>query len=69
MIAVRRASLFQIDPARPHAFLGADRRGVLNARGSVIEVDDEIDLLVAEATLVRNAGDRKFADIRSGVHA
>ena len=69
VIAVQRASLFQIDPARPHAFLGADRRGVLNARGSVVDVDDEIDLLVAEAMLSLDQGDRKFADLRSGVHA
>ncbi|MCP4069560.1 MAG: NTP transferase domain-containing protein [Phycisphaeraceae bacterium] len=53
VIAVRRESLFQIDPARPHAFLGTDRRGVLNELGTVIDVDDEIDLLVAEAILER----------------
>ncbi|MCP4940072.1 MAG: hypothetical protein GY921_12855, partial [Phycisphaeraceae bacterium] len=38
---------------RPHAFLGTDRRGVLNELGTVIDVDDEIDLLVAEAILER----------------
>ena len=69
VIVVRRSSLFQVDPARPHAFLGVDRRGVINARGAVIDVDDEIDLLVAEALLQRLQGDRRFADVRSGVHA
>jgi CMP-N-acetylneuraminic acid synthetase len=53
VIAVRRDSLFQVDPEHPHAFLGRDRRGVLNEAGAVIDVDDEIDLLVAEAILER----------------
>ncbi len=69
VIAVKRESLFQIDPARPHAFLGLDRRGVLNPRGSVIDVDDEIDLLVAEAILQRSQSDHGVAEARSGVHA
>ena len=53
VIAVRRESLFRVDPAQPHAFLGTDRRGVRNEIGAVIDVDDEIDLLVAEAILER----------------
>ncbi len=51
VIAVTRESLFTIDPARPHAFLGADRRAVLTAPGEVIDIDGPADLLVAEATL------------------
>lgn len=35
----------------PHAFLGLDRRGIINPPGSVIDIDTEIDRLVAEATL------------------
>ncbi len=53
VIAVTRSSLFRVDPQRPHAFLGEDRRGIENEAGAVIDVDDEIDLLVAEAILAR----------------
>ena len=55
VLAVTRESLFRVDPSDPHAFLGDDRRGIRNPAGSVIDVDDEIDLLVAEAILARNA--------------
>lgn len=37
----------------PHAFFGKDRRGVVNAEGSVVDIDAEIDVLVAEAMLSR----------------
>ena len=66
VIAVRRESLFQVDPERPHAFLGRDRRGVLNEMGTVIDVDDEIDLLVAEAILERRRR-AHVASVHSGV--
>ena len=49
VIAVTRESLFQVDAQDPHAFLGKDRRGIRNARGAVVDVDEEIDLRVAEA--------------------
>lgn len=55
VIAVTRESLFRVDPERPHAFLGDDRRGIENEAGAVVDVDDEIDLLVAEAILARRA--------------
>lgn len=55
VIAVTRASLFTVEPGKPHAFLGEDRRGVINPEGSVVDVDDEIDLLVAEAMIARHA--------------
>ncbi len=55
VIAVTRTSLFRVDPERPHAFLGDDRRGIENPPGAVVDVDDEIDLLVAEAILARRA--------------
>jgi N-acylneuraminate cytidylyltransferase len=51
VIAVRRASLFQVDLAQPHAFLGEDRRGIRTERGDVVDVDDAIDHRVAEAML------------------
>lgn len=53
VIAVTRRSLFRVEPGRPHAFLGDDRRGIRNAIGEVVDVDDEIDLAVAEAILAR----------------
>ncbi|MEM9082989.1 MAG: acylneuraminate cytidylyltransferase family protein [Planctomycetota bacterium] len=37
----------------PHAFFGLDRRGVLTGEGEVIDIDSEIDLLVADAILSR----------------
>ena len=44
------------DPKRydhPHAFLGNDRRGIISPPSSVLDVDNEIDLAVAEALLER----------------
>lgn len=35
----------------PHAFLGADRRGVVNPNGAVIDIDSPIDLIVADTIL------------------
>jgi N-acylneuraminate cytidylyltransferase len=55
VIAVTRRSLFRVEPGRPHAFLGDDRRGIENEAGAVVDVDDEIDLLVAEAILARRS--------------
>ena len=49
VIAVTRESLNHVDPEHPHAFLGNDRRGIENPRGAVIDVDDAVDLKVAEA--------------------
>ncbi len=55
VIAVTRAGLMSAasDPAHPHAFLGADRRGVETAPGEVIDVDTPHDLVIAEALLDR----------------
>ena len=53
VIAVTRRSLFTIDPAEPHAFLGRDRRGIITQPGEVIDVDSEIDARVAEAILAQ----------------
>lgn len=55
VIAVRRESLFTIDPENPHAFLGLDRRGIETAQGSagaVIDIDDATDFARAESILL-----------------
>jgi N-acylneuraminate cytidylyltransferase len=51
VIAVRRESLFNVVEGHPHAFLGTDRRGIISPPGSVVDVDNTIDLAVAEAML------------------
>ena len=50
-LAVTRSSLFTVDPAEPHAFLGADRRAIIHDPGGVVDVDDELDLAYARALL------------------
>lgn len=60
VIAVRRESLFDVDPEQPHSFLGCDRRGIENPCGAVIDVDTEADFVLAESILSRagqNRGD------------
>ena len=51
VIAVTRKSLFTVDPAKPHAFFGEDRRAIVNEPNEVIDGDSRLDLLVAEAVL------------------
>lgn len=54
VIAVTRAALFGRvagSTPGPHAFLGVDRRGVINPMGSVVDIDSPIDLVVADAVL------------------
>ncbi len=53
VIAVRASGLQQAISDEPHSFLGADRRGIETPPGSVIDVDDAIDLAVAEAALTQ----------------
>ena len=53
VIAVKAACVRNADDSEPHAFLGTDRRGIENPSGSVIDVDDAIDLAVAEAALTQ----------------
>jgi N-acylneuraminate cytidylyltransferase len=57
VIAVRRTSLFTVDESQPHAFLGADRRGIETAPDAVIDIDDVTDLHRAEARLAVTAGE------------
>jgi CMP-N-acetylneuraminic acid synthetase len=51
VIAVRRASLFDVREGEPHAFFGRDRRGIETREGDVVDVDSALDLAVAEAIL------------------
>lgn len=51
VLAVTRANLFNVDPTHPHNFLGTDRRAIVTAEDDVIDVDSELDLLLAEAVL------------------
>jgi CMP-N-acetylneuraminic acid synthetase len=50
VIAVTKESLFAADGNdNPHAFFGAERRGIVNGHGDVIDIDSLFDLSVAEA--------------------
>ena len=53
VVAVSRASMLRgkADPADPHAFFGADRRGVRTGPGETVEIDEQRDLYWAEAVL------------------
>ncbi len=53
VIAVNAADVRNADDSDPHGFLGTDRRGIETPPGSVIDVDDAIDLAVAEAMLTQ----------------
>jgi N-acylneuraminate cytidylyltransferase len=58
VIAVTRRALFNQIPGAipgPHQFFGVDRRGVLNREGAVVDIDNRIDLLVADALLREQA--------------
>ena len=56
VIAVRRRSLFTVTPGQPHAFLGADRRGIVSPPGAVIDIDGPDDLERARARLSAPTG-------------
>lgn len=54
IIALTRRALFcEVPnvPPGPHAFFGQDRRGIINPEGSVIDIDSEMDVLLAEHVL------------------
>ena len=53
---VTRAALFSGAPG-PHGFLGTNRAGVLTGEGEVVDIDSEIDLVVADAILRERARD------------
>lgn len=51
----RRALMLEVDGVEPgpHAFFGSDLRGIISPPGSVVDIDDEVDVLRAEAMLLR----------------
>lgn len=52
VLVVRRDCLMNAGPGDgPHAFFGDDRRGVITGEGDVVDIDTELDLLVADAIL------------------
>ena len=56
IIALTRAALMLEVPGvtpGPHAFFGRDRRGVMTREGDVVDIDSEVDLIVADAVLSR----------------
>jgi CMP-N-acetylneuraminic acid synthetase len=55
VMVVRRAALLG-ECTGPHDFLGERRAGVLTEEGAVIDIDSEIDLLVADAVLRSRQG-------------
>jgi CMP-N,N'-diacetyllegionaminic acid synthase len=61
---VTRASLLGevggVEPG-PHAFLGRDRRAVVNPEGSVVDIDTMLDLRVADAILREASMERRTA--------
>ncbi len=67
VVAVTRAALFDAlsHPHDAHAFFGHDRRGVVQRCDEAVDVDEPIDLLVAEAALAARAG--ITGDRRAGV--
>ena len=64
VLAVTRESLFAVDPAEPHAFLGRDRRAILTRPGDVVDVDDDLDLALAAVVLERRAPAAAFRQPR-----
>ncbi len=49
LLIVRRSMLVEADSSMPHAMLGEDRRAVMTAPGSVMDVDVAADLSIAQA--------------------
>lgn len=57
IVVTRAALMLELGVADgPHAFFGRERRGVVNAEGAVIDIDNEIDAMVADAVLRRGRG-------------
>ncbi len=67
VIAVTRAAALAAPPgAPPHAFLGADRRGLETPPGSVVDVDGPQDLVLAAALLEDGPEKRVGPESRPG---
>ena len=60
IVAVTRASLLRqiAHPEDPHAFFGIDRRAIATQSGQTVEIDQEMDLFLAEAILRARSGNR-----------
>ncbi len=59
VLVVTRGALYLEVPGvtpGPQAFFGADRRGIVSPGGAVVDIDSEIDLIVADAVLSARAG-------------
>ncbi len=59
VLAVTRRALFKGVPGvapGAHGFLGADRRGLANPEGSVVDIDAPTDLAIADAVLRAGGG-------------
>lgn len=55
VIVVRRSSLDAADGASsPHAFLGRDHRAITTSMGEVVDIDNAVDLAVADQLLSRS---------------
>ncbi len=50
----RRALMLEVEGAGdgPHAFFGRDRRGIVSTPGSVVDIDEEADVVRAESMLL-----------------
>ena len=64
----RRALMLEVDGAEPgpHAFFGADRRGIISPAGSVVDIDEEVDVGRAEAVLKASSDLGPVAGARGG---
>lgn len=51
VIAVRSQAVLEADEVKPHSFLGTVRHGVQTQPGEVVDIDNVLDLAVAEAIL------------------
>lgn len=53
LAVTRRALRLEVEGVAPgpHAFFGRERRGIINPEGAVIDIDSEVDLIVADSVL------------------
>jgi len=67
VIAVTREALMLEIPgvdAGPHAFFGVDRRGIVSESGSVVDIDEEADVVRAKAMLLAPSPSGERAGVR-----
>jgi CMP-N-acetylneuraminic acid synthetase len=62
VVAVTRGALFTVSPEDHHAFLGADRRGIVQDAGATVDIDTIDDLRLAEA-LLNIQEQRRFTEL------